>query len=130
MLTVTVRLFCRFFFLMVRRPPGSTRTNTLFPYATLFRSCCTTGAMRLPPMPRSPWPSVPDDSSQVGRGRTLAQVRRRRRTSATTPTTAPTMRSEEHTSELQSLMRNSYAVFCLNKKIGRETEKDELLQEH
>src|SRR3546814_1442519 len=78
-----------FFFLMIRRPPRSTRTDTLFPYTTLFRSpgC---GRRRCPP-PCSP---------RTRRG----PVERRHR-----------CRSEEHTSELQSLMRISYAVFCLQK---------------
>src|SRR3546814_6373833 len=81
------------FFVMIRRPPRSTRTDTLFPYTTLFRSypCC--------------------------RG---ARCRCRHRSSASRaverhpPQRAP--RSEEHTSELQSLMRTSYAVFGLKKK--------------
>src|SRR3546814_2550447 len=76
---------------MIRRPPRSTRTDTLFPYTTLFRS--------------SPG-GTPSGSS--------------RPTSASCcpgPTAPPTTwRSEEHTSELQSLMRISYAVFCLKKK--------------
>src|SRR3546814_12560993 len=81
-----VIFFVFFFFLMIRRPPRSTRTDTLFPYTTLFRSarwCCSckaTGPYR------SSWSNA-----------------------------RPT-RSEEHTSELQSLMRISYAVFCLKKK--------------
>src|SRR3546814_2796359 len=69
---------------MIRRPPRSTRTDTLFPYTTLFRSWCANGWM----VPRWCWPA----------GRIAAR------------------RSEEHTSELQSLMRISYAVFCLKKK--------------
>src|SRR3546814_15031284 len=76
-----------FFFLMIRRPPRSTRTDTLFPYTTLFRS----GA-------GAPY-----------RGYALPSHRAR-----ATPLGA--QRSEEHTSELQSLMRISYAVFCLKKK--------------
>src|SRR3546814_4185962 len=76
-------LLC-FFFLMIRRPPRSTRTDTLFPYTTLFRS--VGGA--------SDWK------------RTSIGVRQRK----------CQRRSEEHTSELQSLMRISYAVFCLKKK--------------
>src|SRR3546814_7364240 len=83
---------------MIRRPPRSTRTDTLFPYTTLFRSRygkdgrCThipTGG----PIP-----------SQM-RVRTYPVVERR---------------SEEHTSELQSLMRISYAVFCLKKKTNKQ----------
>src|SRR3546814_3578405 len=77
-----------FFFLMIRRPPRSTRTYTLFPYTTLFRS---PGAAAPPPWPRGRWSSPP-------------------------PRRRPPRRSEEHTSELQSLMRISYAVFCLKKK--------------
>src|SRR3546814_4074600 len=83
-----------FFFLMIRRPPRSTRTDTLFPYTTLFRSP-ETGCER---------PACP--SGRVG-NRTAA-LRRRSRDKRP--------RSEEHTSELQSLMRISYAVFCLKKK--------------
>src|SRR3546814_6030982 len=77
-----------FFFLMIRRPPRSTRTDTLFPYTTLFRS---DGALREAPLSRC-----------------------RSHRSATRRFAAP--RLEEHTSELQSLMRISYAVFCLKKK--------------
>src|SRR3546814_4350062 len=76
------------FFVMKRRPPRSTRTDTLFPYTTLFRSWAfrfrRSGGSRQPLLSSSP-------------------CRRRGR-------------SEEHTSELQSLMRISYAVFCLKKK--------------
>src|SRR3546814_6279563 len=120
---------------MIRRPPRSTRTDTLFPYTTLFRSIChhaprgdravrpalpragqfpdrtatakagrvpsggprPAWACRQPPRHRFPRPRA------AGAGRTLCQPLRARR-------------SEEHTSELQSLMRISYAVFCLKKK--------------
>src|SRR3546814_5006206 len=67
---------------MIRRPPRSTRTDTLFPYTTLFRSMLECRRLWTPSTPCVPAP----------------------------------IRSEEHTSELQSLMRISYAVFCLNKK--------------
>src|SRR3546814_16008985 len=99
-----VYLSLYFFFLMIRRPPRSTRTDTLFPYTTLFRSHGSSGRAQAV-RPRS----------------TLAH-------SCPSPPTAPTAppspskvssspgRSEEHTSELQSLMRISYAVFCLKKK--------------
>src|SRR3546814_4780478 len=92
------------FFLMIRRPPRSTRTDTLFPYTTLFRSQtrddgATGGRDNLPTRL----------TQKPGREITPAPVsvcpRGRRRS-----------RSEEHTSELQSLMRISYAVFCLKKK--------------
>src|SRR3546814_6857007 len=88
---------------MIRRPPRSTRTDTLFPYTTLFRSAAAT-----PPAPgRTGWrtaaagperSSTPPHPGGTGSGRGGVE------------------RSEEHTSELQSLMRISYAVFCLKKK--------------
>src|SRR3546814_3271665 len=86
------------FFLMIRRPPRSTRTDTLFPYTTLFRSAhfLLDGQM-----------AVVDDYLEI---RPDAEERLRR--------------SEEHTSELQSLMRISYAVFCLKKKNDRRTTKN------
>src|SRR3546814_15090237 len=96
--TVFVYLFFLFFFLMIRRPPRSTRTDTLFPYTTLFRSlfpvcwtCCAWRATRA---------ITADRCAAPGRSLMKASLRR----------------SEEHTSELQSLMRISYAVFCLKKK--------------
>src|SRR3546814_8314088 len=84
-----------FFFLMIRRPPRSTRTDTLFPYTTLFRS-------------RGPWGSV-----KVGH---LVSVISFSRSHGRARAGSNGHRSEEHTSELQSLMRISYAVFCLKKK--------------
>src|SRR3546814_9925682 len=91
---------------MIRRPPSSTRTDTLFPYTTLFRSSARANdifpilgflaAMASLAMPLNAW--------LVGfilAGAVVAAVHNR---------------SEEHTSELQSLMRISYAVFCLKKK--------------
>src|SRR3546814_7331892 len=84
---------------MIRRPPRSTRTDTLFPYTTLFRS-------------------ETDDPAAI---RTeleaaLVEISRGRSISAED-------RSEEHTSELQSLMRISYAVFCLKKKKNKNKKK-------
>src|SRR3546814_5454182 len=78
---------------MIRRPPRSTRTDTLFPYTTLFRSQFKPG---------SDTPST---------GYSILQPRLE-----VDPDSAGASRSEEHTSELQSLMRISYAVFCLKKK--------------
>src|SRR3546814_7460931 len=105
-----------FFFLMIRRPPRSTRTDTLFPYTTLFRSIEKTGRKAI---------ALPGDISSEDfcvdlvkntadaldgldivcnvAGKQVAKSNIRER-------------SEEHTSELQSLMRISYAVFCLKKK--------------
>src|SRR3546814_5412788 len=85
---------------MIRRPPISTRTDTLFPYTTLFRS---TPAVAVPVGLALP-PALRD---REGRCRERTAVRR----------------SEEHTSELQSLMRISYAVFCLKKKKNKSIIK-------
>src|SRR3546814_6294330 len=120
-----------FFFLIIRRPPRSTRTDTLFPYTTLFRSCPPSRYLRQGPagaarcsrrhchcvrtdlrrrkatsaqarqVPRSRKAHVHQCGSVRGVRRLLGPVQ---------------LRSEEHTSELQSLMRISYAVFCLKKK--------------
>src|SRR3546814_10920399 len=117
------------FFLMMRRPPRTTRTDTLFPYSTLFRSGDFGAAAR------AVFGGVPDAGAYAdvpGAARAAAQPaahrdqrhakpidrfggvprfgHRRHRLTDTRP------RSEEHTSELQSLMRISYAVFCLKKK--------------
>src|SRR3546814_3145558 len=83
---------------MIRRPPRSTRTDTLFPYTTLFRS-----SMKDPA--NAPTEAVKRSDSSDSRR------------------LCSTPRSEEHTSELQSLMRISYAVFCLKKKKKRQTMK-------
>src|SRR3546814_3387807 len=131
---------------MIRRPPRSTRTDTLFPYTTLFRSG------RIPPAGRTARAagSVPTGAgAQRGVGRltaprrhkqpaeshtasqerktlvgaaarycrpTSAEARDAPRRPAVPPYRLRYLRSEEHTSELQSLMRISYAVFCLKKK--------------
>src|SRR3546814_2343062 len=85
--------FC-VFFLMIRRPPRSTRTDTLFPYTTLFRS--------------QQFLAVEDRAGAGEEAQCLHGV--------VHLLAAGGQRSEEHTSELQSLMRISYAVFCLKKK--------------
>src|SRR3546814_2039057 len=92
---------------MIRRPPRSTRTDTLFPYTTLFRSksaenCATSHAI-------SYFPDHADVCEVQANRPWLCRTAVFRRGQAAT-------RSEEHTSELQSLMRISYAVFCLKKK--------------
>src|SRR3546814_19815717 len=101
-----------YLFLMKRRPPRSTRTYTLFPYTTLFRSRLVV-----------PFEDVADHRRIVLRGMDPfdigAAVGRIERVAADiwrqSFTALSQMRSEEHTSELQSLMRISYAVFCLKK---------------
>src|SRR3546814_5259770 len=104
---------------MVRRPPRSTRTDTLFPYTTLFRSCGpgTSGSSSLQAKHGAPRPILrPPPRVQTSAPR---QRRRARDTSdrvARRRARKGRWRSEEHTSELQSLMRISYAVFCLKKK--------------
>src|SRR3546814_9954921 len=111
---------------MIRRPPRSTRTDTLFPYTTLFRSrrapCCGTPARRPSgsSFPASVQPNgvVDSDSGSAEepaqqRLRAGEMVQHRGGCGVRAPRED---RSEEHTSELQSLMRISYAVFCLKKK--------------
>src|SRR3546814_1377354 len=93
------------FFLMIRRPPRSTRTDTLFPYTTLFRSIAE--------RPWVGWGSTAYDPVIWRYYIDLLTANWRERTDFRT---IYQDRSEEHTSELQSLMRISYAVFCLKKK--------------
>src|SRR3546814_5167972 len=113
--------------LILRRPPKITRTNTLFPYTPLFRSQLRTPvrpagrralragrlALRQPDGTRGALPTARRDPAAAEQKRALRgalhPAHRRRR------------RSEEHTSELQSLMRISYAVFCLKTKNTNET---------
>src|SRR3546814_6888057 len=93
---------------MIRRPPRSTRTDTLFPYTTLFRSNA------------SPRPSPPHRLSRIAISEGAEKMPRyftdEHEWIEVDGDTATVGRSEEHTSELQSLMRISYAVFCLKKK--------------
>src|SRR3546814_10490199 len=112
---------------MIRRPPISTRTDTLFPYTTLFRSLFTAADSRFPELAGLAGAlagsfyallvcfviSFPvgiaaaiylEEFARKGRWANLVEVNR----------------SEEHTSELQSLMRISYAVFCLKKKTNKK----------
>src|SRR3546814_5863730 len=103
---VMLRRLYSFFLLMIRRPPRSTRTDTLFPYTTLFRSH-----------------AGQDHRQRVAAvyGGNAAQHRIDRRTAEIFRRLLGQpddllRRSEEHTSELQSLMRIAYAVFCLKKK--------------
>src|SRR3546814_2788734 len=109
---------------MLRRPPRSTRTDTLFPYTTLFRShdcenrsakggsasSCTAPTAAPSAMPAR---RIPNGDRNFSANREFLPSRRIFR--------AEIIRSEEHTSELQSLMRISYAVFCLKKKTTHTT---------
>src|SRR3546814_2938492 len=101
---------------MIRRPPRSTRTDTLFPYTTLFRSerfhHRQPGLQRLRLRRRLPAGAAVLDAVR----RALWRL--------------PLRRSEEHTSELQSLMRISYAVFCLKKKNAQPLKTSNLRVTH
>src|SRR3546814_20586028 len=112
---MVIRYICsNFFFLMIRRPPRSTRTDTLFPYTTLFRSKAVRSILQAGKAVAAgdqhdviQWKSVcwrGYNSFAARASKQEAEQNSRRE------------RSEEHTSELQSLMRISYAVFCLKKK--------------
>src|SRR3546814_1650179 len=94
---------------MIRRPPRSTRTDTLFPYTTLFRSAWLSG-----PASRE-WSSGRLQRSITACSAETAKENPRHRCRGFLFALRGG-RSEEHTSELQSLMRISYAVFCLKKK--------------
>src|SRR3546814_8614090 len=98
---------------MIRRPPRSTRTDTLFPYTTLFRSGSMTRAIDADDIAAANLDerkAIAADTSHRGLDNTLHCAC----TNCCIHSIAA--RSEEHTSELQSLMRISYAVFCLKKK--------------
>src|SRR3546814_4651041 len=101
LLLFSLLLFLVFFFLMIRRPPRSTRTDTLFPYTTLFRSALD---------------GLVDFAVAAEDARAL-------QLHDLTVGLVLEARSEEHTSELQSLMRISYAVFCLKKKKEKNNKK-------
>src|SRR3546814_3739533 len=124
------------FFLKIRRPPRSTRTDTLFPYTTLFRSRragvavdgrrgvarrrarrCLQRAVVGRCQPLQP--------QRVETDRALAADAVVDRELQLRAVTQHAVRSEEHTSELQSLMRISYAVFCLKKKNTKKTQQSE-----
>src|SRR3546814_9358010 len=112
---------------MIRRPPRSTRTDTRFPYPTRFRSALLERAMNEPKV---------DEGIRLCRGPLLSRAQylvdverwnyrdaRQVPLGTMTPEEIDIWRSEEHTSELQSLMRISYAVFCLKKKTTHNIKK-------
>src|SRR3546814_7063679 len=109
---------------MIRRPPRSTRTDTLFPYTTLFRS---------------QYPDIGGFqyglSTRIMQAQAIVQNVHHAELAATLANktqdfTRDGVRSEEHTSELQSLMRISYAVFCLKKKNTKTTKKHTYTRVH
>src|SRR3546814_6615360 len=109
---------------MIRRPPRSTRTHTLFPYTTLFRSIPFSAR----PKDRSSGQFHPQHCRQVGKRLLAARHLDRVHTESARWFAVDTEvveidRSEEHTSELQSLMRISYAVFCLKKKNTKDNKR-------
>src|SRR3546814_10795799 len=119
-------VFC-FFFLMIRRPPRSTRTDTLFPYTTLFRSTEPLGEDQPRPAGgRDPPCALCRIRQNAGRGRGVPlQSETENRGDARCDdediaSGRSGARSEEHTSELQSLLRNSYAVCCLTNKQSKK----------
>src|SRR3546814_9764526 len=102
---------------MIRLQPRSTRTDTLFPYTTLFRS------LSRPDLRSDGAPELRDDrrcEQSAARGTDSRQDRHLDRRD----------RSEEHTSELQSLMRISYAVFCLKKKNKKKKTRNKIHKHH
>src|SRR3546814_5951902 len=113
---------------MLRRPTGSTRTDTLFPYTTLFRSDVRLGTQKTLEVTLAPGNEIMDEVVVVGFGqqKKISSVGSQSTVrpdelklpvrNLNTALVGRLSRSEEHTSELQSLMRISYAVFCLKKK--------------
>src|SRR3546814_6273423 len=137
----------RFFFLMIRRPPRSTRTDTLFPYTTLFRSQRDNGTVTLTPDGLTGVSTVTEQRSDLrleykeksvlvgmiggkteandwtfdyGLARSHNEVVEPNQLWQFRGNPGTVDRSEEHTSELQSLMRNSYAIVCLKKKNNKK----------
>src|SRR3546814_3644894 len=130
-----------FFFLMIRRPPRSTRTDTLFPYTTLFRSptadyeygvagiltasyrigsIAAEGMATLPELEDGERGAIVSTASVAAQDAQIGQViygsAKAGVNGLVLPMARDLMRSEEHTSALQSLLRSSYAVFCLTKQ--------------
>src|SRR3546814_10146029 len=133
---------------MIRRPPRSTRTDTLFPYTTLFRSAVDDplgrapqgggrrGRQRRAPVRRRSVRTLWADPRGICQLATVDRPQRHARTARhahpalSRSLRAPTARSEEHTSELQSLMRSSYAVFSLTKKNKQTCKNDPMKVTH
>src|SRR3546814_8927218 len=105
---------------MIRRPPRSTRTDTLFPYTTLFRSGGGTAVKS-----RKRCSMISTEAMTPPTADAMSRAPRPAARASTSAASLTAIRSEEHTSELQSLMRISYAVFCLKKKNNIFRQKDE-----
>src|SRR3546814_1633882 len=108
---------------MIRRPPGSTRTDTLFPYTTLFRSTKLGAALHYTPN-YDLMLGLELDATDTGKNENFG-ITVQNSGGRTVMLTGVASRSEEHTSELQSLMRISYAVFCLKKKKNKDDNKSQ-----
>src|SRR3546814_3241736 len=106
---------------MIRRPPRFTLTDTLFPYTTLFRSFSVVVIKHSSAARQGAPASVRDETDHIGNPVPVGAQGQQRRAAAphraedARAKSSRSFRSEEHTSELQSLMRISYAVFCLKK---------------
>src|SRR3546814_4274621 len=118
---------------MIRRPPSSTRTDTLLPYTTLFRSEDGTGldrdveqvaAVAQPVLGNQQVPGA-GDRQELGDAFDDAKQQGGEQVGHGGPGMEAGGRSEEHTSELQSLMRNSYAGLCLKKKKKKDEERQD-----
>src|SRR3546814_2862948 len=117
---------------MIRRPPRTTRTDTLFPYTTLFRSPGHVTSARKWRMRRARMGSATHAGAlhrrmQVAARDHLARVHPDRAGTCRAMLDGHHDRSEEHTSELQSLMRISYAVFCLKQKNTQKIRREQYI---
>src|SRR3546814_5964073 len=113
---------------MIRRPPRSTRTDTLFPYTTLFRSQAGNAlGEEAAHVARPVGPRHRSQDRRQRRARSRFCGRPRARRQGARPEGG---RSEEHTSELQSLMRISYAVFCLKKKKSKKKHRQSVYKQN
>src|SRR3546814_3763271 len=106
---------------MIRRPPRFTRTDTLFPYTTLFRADVVRNLLYLFDDEAAGDLRTADQHTAAGARKGIIDVQRQRPAASQHHAGDAIARSEEHTSELQSLMRISYAVFCLKKKNRTKT---------
>src|SRR3546814_8317746 len=128
-------LYLCFCFVMTRRPPRATRTDTLVPYTTLFRSASALAAAIGKGRIQTRFLTVAGSNGRKLSPRSAFRAHcgsamSARPTPIRSNSPAVMRRSDEHTSELQSLMRNSYAVFCLTKKKQHAHKTNLLSVEH